>query len=604
MIDHVGSTCTCTRSLLWRIRKMWGWYKYSHSEHMQYPCRPVSSKILNTVKNLRESNSNEWLIACFLLGSPRRKPHARIQHWEYSPSCPITFSFWHLFSRVGPRLSNPFARACDCSLKLRPAPKPMSSSADDSTKAFMVLSLAQRTSFVYTRVISGSLSVIASAIILRKIFYRESCTTYHRIIVGLSVVDILFSLSVAFATLPVPADTGAVGAHGNITTCTIQGMFVELGFIIPVYMTSLSIYFFLSISSGQKDSERLVRKYEPILHAVPIFVSVGLTIAGLVLDVFNPVGFPELGCWMGDYPIGCTLSGSTPCRGHAMVNHFASMRWTFSLGPLFASFVVIVVANVWINKVIRHQDKQNKTYSVTSNAVSTHFLRDTDTTMQPHGDDSVTEPQSFRERFAATRSNSSSVRHREETSKVAKAAAFQSFLYVSAAFTPMFWQVVSWLCFQLQVDERVRYPINLTGNIIFPLQGVFNLLVYNRPRYLRYRKEQPEVSRCKVLLKSLCEAPWKRSHVLDQIWPHAWRGGFIIINAGATRMQEPSRISNETRPDCWCVLYPTFSWVVTVLIVRCNTSRRNTKEHDENALQHDTLTSLVVERTWQFRPSR
>jgi len=35
--------------------------------------------------------------------------------------------------------------------------------------------------------------------------------------------------------------------------------------------------------------------------------------------------------------------------------------------------------------------------------------------------------------------------------------------------------------------------------IFFPLQGFFNALVYFRPRYLRYRQENPEVNMCSLL---------------------------------------------------------------------------------------------------------
>lgn len=192
-----------------------------------------------------------------------------------------------------------------------------------------------------------------------------------------------------------------------------------------------------------------------------------------------------------------------------MTTHHTAIVWAFASGPLFSSFFVILVANLWINKTIRDQEKRNKSY--TNTAVSTHFLRDTDETpeevsIEEHESIPASGLQSMRNKIVSAR-RQKSIRGSESSSKVARAAAFQSCLYVFFASMTMIWQFLPWVFFQLQVNEQDRFYVNMGSCLIFPLQGVFNLLVYIRPRYLRHRKEQADVSRFKLMVKSLCEAP-------------------------------------------------------------------------------------------------
>lgn len=358
------------------------------------------------------------------------------------------------------------------------------------------------------------------------------------------MLDFFFSFWVAMGTLPVPPDTGAYGAHGNVATCAAQGMFLQWGSVTPIYMMSLSIFFLLSIISGKKDSD-LSKKYEPLLHAIPIFVLVATSIAGLVMEVFNPIGLPEFGCWLGEYPAGCTINGSTPCRGELMAKHNAAVAWSFGSGPLFTSFLVILVANFWINKLIRDQEKRNKSYTVTAAAAaSTHFLREdgdsaleqlqggynsaasqsvrgrlamahqnaenTDssqqqTKLEQQQQNSTSALQSIRNMLTSARQNSTI--QRVETSEIAKAAAFQSLLYVSSAFMTVIWQFLPWFLYEIQVDHNKRYYVNVMSAFIFPLQGLFTLLIYIRPRYIRHRNDEPDVSRFRLFVRSLHEAP-------------------------------------------------------------------------------------------------
>ena len=97
-----------------------------------------------------------------------------------------------------------------------------------------LLSRRQRIILAESRTVAGTLSVLASSIIIYKIFlrYKEQkrsisnvpsaikVTTYHRIIFGMSVLDVLTSFWQALSTLVVPASSGAVFGHGTTNTCS------------------------------------------------------------------------------------------------------------------------------------------------------------------------------------------------------------------------------------------------------------------------------------------------------------------------------------------------------------------------------------------------
>lgn len=203
-----------------------------------------------------------------------------------------------------------------------------------------------------------------------------------------------------------------------------------------------------------------------------------------------------------------------------MVDHFVAIVFGFSHGPLWTSVFVVLVANILINKTIRDQDKRNSRYATTPaeeerantgdtvlgsmamKFASIRGMRASHVKGEETGA-SAAVPGDLRNTMNA-RQNSSV---RLETSKNAKAAAVQSFLYVFSAFLTTSWNFLVWLGYHVQAEPKVRFYFALFAQIIFPLQGVFNLIIFVRPRYIRHRKEEPEVSVFRTTIKSLCEAP-------------------------------------------------------------------------------------------------
>lgn len=250
----------------------------------------------------------------------------------------------------------------------------------------MGISYAEKVVLAASRTVSGTLSLIASAIIINKIVLsarhrrrgrpiistgvrttpRElvgaivsSTTTYQRLLFGMSALDILFSFWAALSTLPVPASSGAVFGLGNTVTCSMQGFFVQFSAATPVYVAALTSYFMMRIRYNI--SEQVLRKryrcFECAFHALPLLVAVGGGSIGVGLQIFNPIALPELGCWVASYPTGCHLQPETCTRGYKIGWYSDCYAWFLAFIWIFLSLFVIAVNCCLIYSTIVHQER-------------------------------------------------------------------------------------------------------------------------------------------------------------------------------------------------------------------------------------------------------
>lgn len=83
--------------------------------------------------------------------------------------------------------------------------------------------------------VAGSISFIASSAIIYHISraHKWLSTTYHRLMFGLCIADMMSSLAYAPSTTVTPKETNYVipVAFGNLTTCRAQGFVGSVGYI-------------------------------------------------------------------------------------------------------------------------------------------------------------------------------------------------------------------------------------------------------------------------------------------------------------------------------------------------------------------------------------
>jgi len=305
------------------------------------------------------------------------------------------------------------------------------------------------------------LSVSASCIIIISVVGDSHKSPYKRILLALSVSDILSSVTIALQAFLVPRETSyRVWAIGNDASCCAVGALLQLGFSAFWYNCMLSFYYLLTVRFGIRD-ESIEARIEPWMHLVSIGYPLTTSISGVIMGVYNELDV-GLGCWVSDYPEGCDTDDTHDCRSPFIGMMFAGY-------PFFVILICIAVNNIMIFAFVR------KTASRATRRESFH------------------------------RSNI-------DCPQVAntKAAATQAFLYVGSFVLTYLWSTILRFMESFDIlinDEAALFPLLVLQAVFLPMLGVFTLLVFVRPQYLRCRSRYPEETRIwsfwKVLFRNV-----------------------------------------------------------------------------------------------------
>ena len=312
----------------------------------------------------------------------------------------------------------------------------------------------QQKLITYIPLLTGHLSVLGSSTIIASIWRGRSeklQKPQHRLLLGLSIVDICYSLAKAWTFLLSPAGYpfSVPGAQGNMATCRMQGFFIQIAHIGGAYNAALSLYFYLTICRGMKRAT-FARRIEPLVHTVFPLLNVGFGIAGVVTRLYNPIGFGP--CFIGPYPPGCGPE-TFECQLHG--DDFVILYEIYAQMWVQLYMVVIFVTNIAIWWKIFTQERAMVKYTK-------HIAKQ---------DDAMRKKQ---------------YRH-------SKRVAVQSTLYIGAYLLswlgPTVYHLLSWTT-GYQAFWSLMVLVILT-----PLQGFFNAFIYARPSYLRMREAKPNLSR-------------------------------------------------------------------------------------------------------------
>jgi hypothetical protein len=78
--------------------------------------------------------------------------------------------------------------------------------------------------------------------------------------------------------------------------------------------------------------------------------------------------------------------------------------------------------------------------------------------------------------------------------------AMQAFLYVGSFYMTYIWTFILKVLDAQNVESKSEvFPLLILQSICMPMQGFFNLLIYTRPEYLRYRQHYPQASSLHIL---------------------------------------------------------------------------------------------------------
>ncbi|GFH53234.1 hypothetical protein CTEN210_09710 [Chaetoceros tenuissimus] len=217
--------------------------------------------------------------------------------------------------------------------------------------------------------ISGTISFLASCLIMITILRSKQNTNYHRIIFFMSFWDALSSFSISLTTLPMPSDTVynyAGPSFGNKYTCQGQQAFIIITSVAMVLLSSVMLNSYYLCIMRYHVSNAKFRKYaEPIFLLLSIPLSLTAPIYLARKEMLNPT-IHESFCNVDVYPHECLQDNSIECiRGDRLG---IDMKFLFSI----AAIVEIAILTVSMGLIV-HTSCQEKILE-TKNVASQAFM--------------------------------------------------------------------------------------------------------------------------------------------------------------------------------------------------------------------------------------
>lgn len=315
--------------------------------------------------------------------------------------------------------------------------------------------------------------------------------TYHRLLLSMSIFDILSSCALFMSTWPIPADTPSkivYGAVGNQATCSAQGFFVQFSMGTVLYNATLSIFYLLSIRL-RWSPQRVAQKAEPWLHAVPVLFALGTATAGVPLGLYNYARFM---CYIVAKPFKCQETwkfGDDPEKPCQRGDNATVYNWAFNILPK-AAVLIVVTLIMWLchRHVLRLERRITKgpssDYSVNRrSSQSSRRSREYDEDEDGDDDDKRNIEDEFRDDEAARPAGTG-----KKGASMSKRIARQSFLYVGALYLTLLPGIVNRLT-ELIAGKRFA-AVAMTIALLMPAQGFWNCFIYFRPRYLQVKRRQ------------------------------------------------------------------------------------------------------------------
>jgi hypothetical protein len=385
---------------------------------------------------------------------------------------------------------------------------------------------------------SSLLSLFGSSMIIYLLCQAKKPSVYNRLMFGLSSIHIILATSLLITPFLIPESGGRKFAHGNDQTCTTLGFFFQLGCTVPFYNMSLNVLFLLTVVYGMSEA-RISRWIEPTLHCVSILYPLITASAGIGFNLYSEVKLGVL-CWIGKYPRGCDEDPTMECTS-------TIIGWIYMGVPFLGSFVFLLITNFCIYQKVRITTRQSRQYSIdcviarnsvndsrnssNENSIESkcsmnndelggiskwcfnirwkrksneqHPLRKNaigDMVSGIDGEDSRTPS------ISAGSMRQRRKRHQLVQNNKTQAVLIQATLYVSACLTTIFWMMILRILgsrgVKRQEESNIFWLIFIT-HLTFPLQGFWNLLIFIRPKYLRWRRQAPTKSRCWALRQCL-----------------------------------------------------------------------------------------------------
>ncbi|KAL3936992.1 MAG: hypothetical protein SGBAC_007807 [Bacillariaceae sp.] len=390
---------------------------------------------------------------------------------------------------------------------------------------------------------SAALSIFGSTCIIYmslKSRNERLWTPYTRLLMGMSICDIISSMTLAVAAFMRPQESGRVWTFGSEATCSAVGLLTQFSYSGLFYNAMLSLYFLLSTRFRLKN-DVITRRFEPIMHFLSLGFPIVTGVVGAVMGVYSTTT-SELGCWVNDFPRGCI---GEECLSITIGWYYFGMPFLISLAIIGLSNVIILhFVRKKTNSTILSQSRSGRSSapvgdlgdssrSLTSKpgnfndpasateGGSSLFLSSPTSIQDSNPQDGASSAPSLSFITSSFRRQSSwrtskSVTDTTETDvqrqqmKRLRLVSSQALLFVASFILTAGWlgllRIIESMAEtpedELRMVVRI-YPLMVINAIMAPLQGFFNMLVFVRPKYLKWRNEFPMEKRLWVFKRCI-----------------------------------------------------------------------------------------------------
>jgi len=325
-------------------------------------------------------------------------------------------------------------------------------------------------SIASVQITTASISFIASLVVAVSIWRAGGLShgPYTRLIFSISTADILQSLAFITGPFAIPASVPeAFWSIGNQATCSASGFLLQFGGSLFAMNSAFLCFYYLCKIKYKMTAARFSAKFERKGHAFIVTTNLIMALAGLGLGSINTSALGHRYCSFAALPTGCRHNAelygecTEPHTTHAMLvlNIFIVLLLCSLIG-----IIVCMVSIVW-HAIVR--DNVFRPFALRSSAATT-----TDSSQQQGDVLRISDAE-------VDADNLLRLYLREITAQV--------LLYVGAfllCYVPIFMR------FQLGDSTFVDF----LAATFYPLNGLFTILIYTRPKVGHLRRGHPEYS--------------------------------------------------------------------------------------------------------------
>ena len=344
---------------------------------------------------------------------------------------------------------------------------------------------------------SSITSFVCSGILVLNIFSDSKTKlahAYQRLLLGLSLCDMISAFNTAQA--------GWVAKYN--VSCQINGLLSHFHISCGLYNAMLCLHFLLVICYKWTPRQFREQRYvEWGMHLISVGWPLSFGIAGVAVQAFGPIAFVPKVCSYDKFPEG-------RCETCRMVPEATILQLCGQAVPIVISFLIILYAMVRIFTTVFRQDRRQMAYQFQGHP---QFKAAEETRVSQQPTQRVSRISIRNSIRLSLNINAAGRRERQLQQKRyqrCKESAKQAGLFIFAHLVTYTAILASFVILMKEnpYEDYKAFQLSAVVCVFWPLQGLWNLIIYARPRYQNLKHKHPDMSFLVILFMSI----WQRSN--------------------------------------------------------------------------------------------